>query len=360
LLQSFFLLESRKNMNLKSRSNILFFFCFCLLFTQPLSSRETRTSQILFNREIFQLYPLTHEKLPEIPSPFTSKDGSEVLLAVTKDNRFALIPVTVENGNSLHYSKRVKSVFGKDRQLLVDRGDFPTLARTGLHSESELDEKDMITGFPVSLITYIGRPGRFSSAGFMADDEDVISVLKGDNRLVTKLGLTHPEAAKPLFHVWNIILKEIELGKWARFWDNIQYFYYNGRKVILEAHGSKGWQISIFQDEIQGSFDIEVSSPLSPEEKSFLKTRYPRLSVAQMTELEEKLTKIHFSEMLPYYIMRYGFYEGHTDYRSDPIAVSFIFGLKSLEEIEDVFQGNLYKALTSHFVKEPAENFLNE
>ncbi len=241
---------------------------------------------------------------------------------------------------------------GKDKQLQVDRGDFPTLARTKLHSESELDGKKMITGFPVSLVTYIGRPGRFSSAGFLADDEDIISVLIGDNRLVTKLGLTHPQLAKPLFHVWNMILKEIELGKWTRFWDNIPHFLYNGRKVMLKAHGSKGWQISIFQDEIQGSFDINVSVVLSPQEKAYLREKYPQLLTDQRTELEKKLACIHFSEMAPYYIMRYGFYEGHTDYRSDPIAIAFVFGLKSLKEIENVFEGNLYNVLTNHFTRE--------
>jgi len=53
--------------------------------------------------------------------------------------------------------------------------------------------------------------------------------------------------------------------------------------------------------------------------------------------------------MAPYYIMRYGFYEGHTDYRADPIAIAFIFGMKSIEEIEKAFEGNLYIALTEHF-----------
>jgi len=56
--------------------------------------------------------------------------------------------------------------------------------------------------------------------------------------------------------------------------------------------------------------------------------------------------------MLPYYIMRYGFYEGHTDYRSDPVAIAFIFGLKSLEEIEKSFPGSLYLTLTNHFLSE--------
>jgi len=53
--------------------------------------------------------------------------------------------------------------------------------------------------------------------------------------------------------------------------------------------------------------------------------------------------------MLLYYIMRYGFYEGRTAYRCDPVAIAFIFGLKSISEIEYAFRGNLYNIMTDHF-----------
>jgi len=64
-----------------------------------------------------------------------------------------------------------------------------------------------------------------------------------------------------------------------------------------------------------------------------------------------KLTHIHTAEMEPYYIMRYGFYEGQASYRVDPVAIAFIFGLKSIEEIEEAFAGSLHQTLTRHFVK---------
>jgi hypothetical protein len=50
--------------------------------------------------------------------------------------------------------------------------------------------------------------------------------------------------------------------------------------------------------------------------------------------------------MEPYFVIRYGFYEGHTSYRVDPIAIAFIFGLRSIEKIENALKGDLYKALT--------------
>ncbi len=56
--------------------------------------------------------------------------------------------------------------------------------------------------------------------------------------------------------------------------------------------------------------------------------------------------------MVPYYIMRYGFYEGHTSYRADPIAIACIFGLRSLQQIESAFEGRLSEVLTTHFTVE--------
>ena len=88
---------------------------------------------------------------------------------------------------------------------------------------------------------------------------------------------------------------------------------------------------------------------MEQEEKAFLASHYPHLSEAEMTEFIKQLSYIFTGEMVPYYIMRYGFYEGHTDYRADPIAIAFIFGLKTLEEIEAAFPGKIYEALTSHF-----------
>ena len=280
-----------------------------------------------------------------------TEQGTETLTAILKNGKYAFIPVTVENGKPLHYSYRVPIVYGKDQQLHVNRGDFPTLAITGLHSEAELDGKSVITGVHVDVITYIGWPGRFSGADFIADDENIISVLKEDNDLVKKLGLSHPQMAKPLYHVWNMILQEIECGKLGRF-SSIQCFFYNGNKVRFQAECMKGWQISIFQDEIQGRFDIDVQRTPTAAERSFPRREYPYLSGTQMAELEERIPHLHFSEMAPCYVMRYGFYEGHTSNRVDPIAIACIFILKSVEEIGNAFQGSLYKSLINHFTEE--------
>ncbi len=297
-----------------------------------------------------ELYPRTFENMLDIKSPAYINDSVETIQVVTKGNRYALVPVTVENGKPLIYSYKAGTSMGKDQQLLVDKGDFPELAKTGLHSEERLDNTKAITGIPVRVINYTGRPDAYSATGFMAEDEDIISVLKSDNSTVQKLGLTHPQLARPLFHVWNLILAEYESGNLARFYDNIKHIYYNDNILNLQASGLKGWQISIFMDEIHGRHNIHIGRELTTTEFQFLKKNYPNLPKEEFDKMVYKLTTLDFSEMLPYYIMRYGFYEGHTDYRCDPIAIAFIFGLKSIEEINTPFEGNLYNTLINHYI----------
>jgi hypothetical protein len=304
---------------------------------------------IYCGKKVYPCYPATLETRPDIPSPHTTLDGAQVVTAFMKNGRYALIPVTVENGKPLNYKQ---NLWGKGRQLEVDADDFPSLARTGLHSEAELKRAKTITGRSIVEITELGRPGRSSGAGFMSDDEDVISVLEGDNYLLEQLGLKHPQMAKPLFHIWNMVLRDVELNRLGRFWEPFEYILYKGQKVFVKAEGSKGWQESLFDDEILGKFQIEIWRELSQEEITLLREKYPNLTQGQMTALSKTLSYIHISEMAPFYMMRYGFYEGHTDYRADPIAIARIFGLRSLEQIEATFDGRLDDVLKQHFSRE--------
>jgi hypothetical protein len=296
----------------------------------------------------FLLYPATYTKAPDLPSPLITKEGREILTAITKDKSYALIDVTFENGMPCDIRQ---GLLGKGRQFEADGQDFPTLKETGLHSVEELNRVRSITGKSISQITEDGRPEQFSGIGFMAADEDIVSVLRGDNELVRSLGLTHPQLARPLFHVWNLLLTEMQLGNWVRFWDGFPYFLYNGRKVYIQAFGTKGYQHSLFNDEIIGSTDITLSRSMDSQELSFLNTRYAGLDASEMDVLIEKLSRMHTGEMEPYYIMRYGFYEGHTIYRVDPIAIAFIFGLLSLEEIDLELNGEIFTTLTSHYTQ---------
>lgn len=297
-----------------------------------------------------KFYPYCFDSIPGVQSPAFINDTIETVLVITKENKYALVPVTVENGKPLLYSRKVGYFIGKDQQLLVDKADFPILAEAGLHSDSQLYNIKTITEVPLHVINYTGRPNAYSSSGFLADDEDIISVIKNDNTTVRELGQKHPQLARPLFHIWNLILKEYETGNLVRHYNNIKNIYYNDNLLNFRILGSKGWQVSIFNDEIQGSYNIHIDRNLTIGEEEYLNRRYSYLGVDKLNELKYKLSNIDFSEMLPFYIMRYGFYEGHTEYRTDPISIAFIFNLQSLEEIDKNIGGNLYNSLTDHFV----------
>ena len=315
---------------------------------QAETSEKILPEMVYCGQKEYLCYPATFDAKPDIPSPHTTLDGIEVVTAFTKDEKYVIVPVTVENGKPLNYKQ---NQWGKGLQLQIDAVDFHTFARTGIHSESELNRTKIITGRSIVEITELGRPGRSSGAGFMSDDEDIVSVIRGDNRIANQLRLKHPQMAKPLFHIWNMILRDNELGKLGRFWQHFEYILYNGQKVFVKAEGTKGWQESIFGDEILGKFQIEIRREPNQDEKSFLRKKYPDLTKDQVGTLIKKLSYIHISEMVPYYIMRYGFYEGHTDYRADPIVIAWIFGLKSLEQIEAAFPGRLDEVLTKHFTQ---------
>ncbi len=290
------------------------------------------------------IYPQILEIRPKIPSPCWTADNAEVVVARTAADRWAIIPVTLENSEN------------RGRQLMVDALDFPALAASGLHSEKELAATQSITGRAVAEITALGRPGGLSTEGFMADDEDIISVMRNDNRLVAAMNLTHRELARPLFHVWNMIQTDLDLARWnmpEHRWKNIQSVLYHGKTVLLDAGDTKGGQRSIFNDGLDdGSFWIEIRRDLEAGETEFLARKYRHLTAEQREVLVKRLSSMLTGEMEPHYIMWYGFYEGHTAWRADPLAIAFIFGLRTLEELEQAFPGRLYEVLTRHFSKE--------
>jgi len=334
-------------MNFRFAHIFFMFYVFISLCEILAFSQVTTVNYFVYNQKKYQLYPAKLDECPDIPSPFTTENGIEVVICFTKDKKYTIIPVTVENEKLWYYENNGP---GKGKQLDVDTIDFPILAKTGLHSEIELDQTKTITGRSIAEITDKGRPESSSGAGFMAHDEDIISVLKGDNQLVGKIGLSHPQIAKPLFHIWNIVLEGAEKGRWTSEAVKIEYILYNMRKIFLKW-GGRGWQESIFNDGILGAQHLEMWRELDKNEKAFLSAKYSDLSEEKRNKMIQKLSYIHTGEMVPYYIMRYGFYEGHTDYRADPISIAMIFGLRSIEEIEKAFKGGLYNALTGHFTK---------
>lgn len=189
----------------------------------------------------------------------------------------------------------------------------------------------------------------------MAQDETVMSVLWSDNRMVRDLGLTHHDLARPLMQLWNISNEREKYNEKAETGKAITHkaLIYNDNEIEVKISGSRGWQESIFNDEILGSYHMEMWRRLKPEEESFLLEHYGHLPDGTLQDLVAKLTHIHTGEMVPYYINRYGFYEGHTDFRAEPLSIAFIFGLRSIGEIHRVCGGDLYSYLNTHFTRNP-------
>ena len=297
-----------------------------------------------FDLASHKIYPEINEKMPLFSSPLSLEDGQEFVLAMTKEHKYAIIPVELSEDA------------GMCDQLFIDIEDFPALAKTGLHDPDRLLDKVTITGRTVAEITRLGQPGSLSHGGFMAEGEDILSVIYGDDQLVRKMGLTHPKLAKPLFHILNMMDMDLSLNRWnmARHqWENIKCFYYNDHEVHIEAYDTKGGQQSIFDDGIEGSFHIKIGHELDEKEMAFLKKHYDQLSDEEFELFTQKLTRLNFGEMQAQYIMRYGFYEGHTFWRADPIAIAFIFGFTDLKELHRLFKGKLDEKLMSHHIAGP-------
>jgi len=323
----------------------------CFVFKGCTNDRYTIHYRTI-DREGLPFSPEYNSQKPDMPSPALDRSGREVVLAKLQDSLYTWFDATVENGDTFDYKS---GLLGKGNQLLADETDFPAFARRGIHSDWELANTKTITGRSVSLITVDGRPGRSSGAGFMAADETILSVIAQDNHTVKNLGLTHPDLVRPLFHLWNStrIHASTNGSKPVNEKTELTALIYNGHEVAVHITGSRGWQESIFNDEILGTGHIEIRREPDSEEMEFLKQQYKQLTPEQFEVMKEKLTYLHTGEMVLFYINRYGFYEGHTDFRADPVTIAFIFGLRSVKELHKAANGNLHRYFTSHFTFNP-------
>ena len=312
--------------------------------TVGLCAQEKPAAHIDINQKTYAIYPKTMERPPNVSSPVTADDGTELIVACTKDGKYALVPVTVADWT------RQEVIYFETYRMRVDQEDFPTLARTGLHADSELAQIKSINRRPVSEITELAKPTRLSDSGFLAENEDLVGVLREDNHLVAKLGLRHPQLARPMIHLWNLILQEqrAAAGTWMggpHSWVHFDHFLYNHKQIHYQASFTKGVQQSPFNDGIEGVAHTRLWREIDPKEEAYLSDRYRNLPPEKQRRLRERLSSVLTGEMQPFYIARYGFYEGHTAWRTDPLAIAFIIGLRSLEELEAAFPGKLDEEL---------------
>jgi hypothetical protein len=297
----------------------------------------------------YPVHPQLLKEKPAIPSPVDS--GHETwVLGKLRSGGYVIIPVTVKDG-PLNIPRH-HSFIGRGMETHINREDFPSLAETGLHDEDLLKKLTMVTGRRADDITRLGRPQGASWSGFVAADETLQSVLIGDNRLVQAMNLRHSDLAKPLFHIWNLVIVEHENNRMAYEGPTIESIFYSGHEVTLQIRGTKAFQYSIFYDNLQCTYDMKIGRSLRGDEEAYIEKRYAKLPESAREGLKKKLSEINIGEILPYYIQRYGFYEGHTQWRADPLAIAFIFGMRSLEELEMTFPGRLNEILFKHFVSE--------
>jgi hypothetical protein len=286
----------------------------------------------------YPLYPETTADLPDLPSPLTTPDGREYVIIRLHDGRFGLVDVTRREDQ---------------RQCDLDTDDFPSLAITGRHDHGRLARLETITGRSLAEIDSLAAPGALSSSGFLAADETVLSVLRGDDALVAAMGLTHTQLARPLLHVWNLMQTDLALDRWnmARHqWCNVDAVLYNGHWVLLDAHDTKGGQQSPFADGLTGGFWIVIQRPLSGDEQRVLHERYPFAAPSSWDTMHGTLSRLWIGEMEAFFIQWYGFYEGHVDWRADPVGIASVFGLRTLAELEAAFPGRLHDVTNDHHV----------
>ena len=166
----------------------------------------------------------------------------------------------------------------------------------GVNTNKVIDRMATLTAKPIEEIEWDAWSDGLSSEGFLAKGEKFKERLKVDNTFVRSRGFTHQQLAEPLFAVMNILDR---IGS-TRFDD----FTYRGYHYSASYESYGGFQESLFNDNLQTDRDFTV------------------------TNLETRKT-LKFSPLLPYYIARYGFYEGKTDYRVDPAAIIETFQLRA-------------------------------
>ena len=154
------------------------------------------------------------------------------------------------------------------------------------NSDEAIDQLETLTGLTIAEIEKRARPlshKGISVSGFIGANESFKAVLKRDNQRVHGFGMTHAQMAAPL-------KQAMAAGGGS--------FVFGGRRFYVESDLSRSPQHSIFNDEL--------------------------LAFSDYTIRDESGRHFTFSEMLPEYIERYGFYES-TAYRLAPREIVAMF-----------------------------------
>ncbi len=157
----------------------------------------------------------------------------------------------------------------------------------GVNKSEIISNLKHITGIPIAEIEKTARPRKYSHSGFLGNEEQLVGILTIDNEFVLGKNFTHQQLAEPLFYVMNLFSLDTDN------FDREKNFSYNGMQYNARYVKHQGYQGSIFADNLLIDRDFIIKNESNNQE-------------------------ISFSGILPYYIWRYGFYEGNTSYRLEP------------------------------------------
>lgn len=187
-------------------------------------------------------------------------------------------------------------------ELFVPRQDDTTgFVYGGTNPTENIRRLSEIHGIRIEELERRMRPGQLSEAGFLGPEESLLDVMAMDNDWVTQNNLSHQKIAETLHFIRALALNKLD-GKEIVFHD---------RRYQVDSVFFMGGQVSPFEqlDNVRfspaphayGSFDLRVKNLATGD-------------------------SISFSSLLPFFIERYGFYEGTgTPYRVSPQKIVTVF-----------------------------------
>ena len=178
----------------------------------------------------------------------------------------------------------IKSVAGKPVAIEPEKNPKTGFIVGGTNETALIKKLTEINGIKVAELEKKMRPQALCRAGFLGEEEKLLSVLAADNSLVLdQLALTHQELARHLQ-----VLAAV---------GNSPSFPYYGRKIKVTVNLNTGFINSPFADGTKTNADIRLHNL-------------------------DNGKKLQYSLLVPLMIERYGFYEGlDTPYRVDPRLV---------------------------------------
>lgn len=187
-------------------------------------------------------------------------------------------------------------------ELFVPRQDDTTgFVYGGTNPTENIRRLSEIHGIPIKELERRMRPRQLSEAGFLGPEESLLDVMAMDNDWVTQNNLSHQKIAETLHFIRALALNKLD-GKEIVFHD---------RRYQVDSVFFMGGQVSPFEQ-----LDSVRFSP-APHAYGSFDLRVKNLATGD---------SISFSSLLPFFIERYGFYEGTgTPYRVSPQKICEVF-----------------------------------